>query len=101
MQSLIDGDKELSEVPSSQQRPMPKTLEYYSNTRDSRNDAIVIAYAGGGYTLKEIGAYFGIHYTTVSGVVKNHKSKTCRLTGLMINLVDFLNFNRLFLKQLP
>jgi putative transposase len=76
MQALIDGDKELSEVPSSQRRPMPKTLECYSNTTDSRNDAIVIAYAGGGYTLKEIGAYFGIHYTTVSGVIKNHKSKT-------------------------
>jgi hypothetical protein len=24
--------------------------------------------------LKEIGAYFGIHYTTVSGFIKNHKS---------------------------
>jgi putative transposase len=75
MQALIDGDKELSEVPSSQRRPMPKTLACYSNTTDSRNDAIVIAYAGGGYTLKEIGAYFGIHYTTVSGVIKNHKSR--------------------------
>jgi putative transposase len=29
MQALIDGDKELSEVPSSQRRPMPKTLECY------------------------------------------------------------------------
>ncbi|MFT5046439.1 MAG: putative transposase, partial [Porticoccaceae bacterium] len=51
-----------------------RTLECYSNITDTRNDAIVIAYAGGGYTLKEIGAYFGIHYTTVSGVIKNHKS---------------------------
>ena len=78
MQALIDGDKELSEVPSSQRRPMPKTLEYYANTTDSRNEATVIAYAGGGYTMKEIGGYFGIHYTTVSGVIKNHKSKTCK-----------------------
>tara|TARA_B110000285_G_scaffold177467_1_gene199345 strand:- start:15 stop:182 length:168 start_codon:yes stop_codon:yes gene_type:complete len=55
---------------------LPKTLEYYANTMGTRNDAVVIAYAGGGYTLKEIGDYFGIHYTTVRGVINNHKSKT-------------------------
>jgi putative transposase len=29
MQSLIDGDKELSEIPSSQRRPLPRTLVDY------------------------------------------------------------------------
>lgn len=76
MQALIDGDKELSEIPLSQRRPMPKSLDDYVQNTKSRNDAIVIAYAGGGYTLKEIGNHFGIHYTTVSGIVKNHRSKT-------------------------
>ena len=71
---MIDGDKDLSEIPSSQRRPMPKPLDHYVNKTHSRNDAIVIAYAGGGYTLKKIRDYFGIHYTTVSGIVKNHKS---------------------------
>ena len=55
-------------------RPMLKALEHFANTTDTRNDAIVIAYAAGGYTLKEIGDYYGIHYTTVSGIVKNHRS---------------------------
>ena len=73
---MVDSDKELSEIPSPQRRPMPIPLEYYANTTDTPNDAIVIAYAGGGYTLKEIGVYCGIHYTTVSGIIKNHKSKT-------------------------
>lgn len=76
MQALIDGDKDLSEIPLSHRRPKPKSLEHYVNSTNSRNNAIVIAYAGGGYTLKEIGDYFGIHYTTVSGIVKNHRSKT-------------------------
>ncbi len=76
MQSLIDGDKELSEIPSSQRRPKAKSLESYEASSQQRNSAIVNAYRSGGYTLKEIGDYFGVHYSTVSGIIKNHKSKT-------------------------
>ena len=76
MQSLIDGDKELSEVPSSQRRPVPKELGYYEASSPDRNSAISRAYRSGGYTLREIGDHFGLHYSTVSGVVNNHKSKT-------------------------
>ena len=76
MQSLVDGEKELSEVPSSQRRPMPKELAEYAPLSQDRNTAIFEAYKSGGYTLKEIGEYFGIHYSSVSGIIKNHKSKT-------------------------
>ena len=76
MQVLIDTGKELSEIPSSQRRPMPKELDDYKQLNSSRNDAIVSAYESGGYTLKELGEYFGLHYSTVSGVIKDHKSKT-------------------------
>ena len=76
MQSQIDGDKELSEVPSSQRRPVPKTLGYYETSTRDRNSAISEAYTSGGYTLREIGDHFGLHYSTVSGIIKNHKSKT-------------------------
>jgi len=76
LQSLIDGDKELSEVPSSQRRAMPKALSYYKRMSPDRNSAISSAYQSGGYTLKEIGDHFGLHYSTVSGIIKNHKSKT-------------------------
>ncbi len=76
MKSLIDGEKELSEVPSSQRRPLPKALSSYEAASKDRNDAIIKSYRGGGYTLKEIGDYFGLHYSTVSGIIKNHKSKT-------------------------
>lgn len=76
MQSLIERDKELSEVPASQRRAMPKALEYYETASADRNTAISTAYSSGGYTLKQIGDYFGLHYSTVSGVIKDHKSKT-------------------------
>ncbi|MCB1674661.1 MAG: transposase [Halioglobus sp.] len=76
MQSLIDGDKDLSEVPSSQHRPAPKSLDDYARQAADRNIGIVTAYRSGGYTLKDIGEYFGLHYSTVSGIIKNHKSKT-------------------------
>jgi len=76
MQSLLDNGKELSEIPASQRRPAPKPLSHYEAYGRHRNDAIVSAYASGGYTLKEIGGYFGLHYTTVSGIIRKHKPKT-------------------------
>ena len=76
MQMLIDGAKDLDEVPSSQRRAMPKTLSDYELMAKTRNRAICMAYKSGGYTLKEIGDYFNLHYSTVSGIVRDHKSKT-------------------------
>lgn len=76
LQRRIDDDKELSEIPSSQRRAAPRALDYYAKSCKTRNEAIVAAYANGGYTLKEVGDYFNLHYSTVSGIIKNHKSKT-------------------------
>ena len=76
MQGLIEGDKELSEIPTSQRRSKPKELPYYAKKYKIRNDAIISAYKSGGYSLKEVGDYFKLHYSTVSGMIKNHKSKT-------------------------
>lgn len=76
MQSLIDKDKELSEIPSTQRRPLAKPLDEYQAINTSRNAAIIESYQSGGYTLKEIGEHFGLHYSTVSGIIRSHKSKT-------------------------
>ncbi len=75
MRGRIKKEQDLSEVPASQHRPVAKELSYYANKYPSRNDAIVAAYASNGYTLKEIGDYFNLHYSTVSGIVRNHKAK--------------------------
>ena len=76
MQSQIQDEKELSEIPASQRRAVPKELSYYAKMHKVRNEAIVSAYESGGYSLKEVGDYFKLHYSTVSGIVKNNKSKT-------------------------
>jgi len=76
MNALIDGNKDLSEIPSSQRRALPKQLKEYEAMAKSRNEAICNAYKSGGYSLKEIGDYFGLHYATVSRIVKDAKYKT-------------------------
>ena len=76
MLTLIETDRELSEVPSSQRRPLPLDLSHYRRQNPDRNSAIYEAYRSGGYTMKELGEYFGLHYATVSGIIRNHKSKT-------------------------
>ena len=72
----IDGDKSHGEIPVSQRRPIPKSLDEYEQAHTTRNQAIIEAYLSGGYTLKQIGDHFGLHYSTVSGIARDHKSKT-------------------------
>ena len=76
MLSHVDGNKDLSEIPSLQARPRPKQLTEYMRSGKDRNSAIAQAYQSGGYTLKEIAEFFGLHYSTISVIVKNSKSKT-------------------------
>ena len=71
MNGLIDEDKDLSEVPISQRRLLAKSLDEYKLMSNSRNDAIELAYSSGGYSLKEIGDYFGLHYTSISRIVRS------------------------------
>ena len=66
--SLDDGS--LAEVPRAQRQRQPKTLSGYRAASGSRNAAIAAAYASGSYSLKEIGDYFGLHYSRVSRIVK-------------------------------
>lgn len=69
MQARIEGDKDLSEIPKSQRRALPKSLDDYALKAQNRNTAIVQAYASGGYSMKEIGDYFGVHYSRVSRIL--------------------------------
>lgn len=77
----IDTDRDLSEIPKSQRRPKPRSLAYYVNKSAARNEAMVQAYASGGYSMKEIGEYFGLHYSQVSRIVASTvdaQYKTCK-----------------------
>lgn len=70
MQCKISGDTNLEEVPRSQKRQNPKPLQTYNNMMGCRNEAIIAAYQSGGYSMKEIAAYFDLHYSSVSKIIK-------------------------------
>ena len=76
MQSLVDKDSDLSEIPAVQSRPPAKPIAEYLNKENDRNQAIARAYQSGGYTLREIATFFNLHYSTVSIIVRKSKSKT-------------------------
>lgn len=61
---------DLDEIPMRQRRPMKKTLEAYRKACPNRDEAMAAAYLSGVYSMKEIGAYFGVHYMTVSRAVR-------------------------------
>ena len=75
MQVNIKSDADLSEIPSSQKRLVARPLGYYEQISRSRDESIIKAYESGGYSMKEIGEYFKIHYSRVSRIVKA-KGKT-------------------------
>ena len=75
MLGMIGEERSLSEIPSAQRRPVPKSLVYYEGKSLDRDSAIVLAYKSGGYSMKDIGDYFGLHYSRVSRIIKA-KSKT-------------------------
>lgn len=64
------------EIPTPQRRPIPIALESIESSASTRNEAIFQAYQTGCYTLKALGDYFGLHYSTVGGIVRRHKSQT-------------------------
>lgn len=74
-QDMLEKGADLSEVPAAQKRPVPKVLAEYERQGKDRNHAILLAYQGGGYSMKEIGEYFGVHYSRVSRIVKEEMAK--------------------------
>ncbi|NOZ52356.1 MAG: addiction module toxin RelE [Gammaproteobacteria bacterium] len=75
LQCKILPDKDLSEIPSSQKRQLAKPLSFYEDKYKDRNTAIFKSYESGGYSLKDIGDYYKLHYSRISRIVKA-KDKT-------------------------
>ena len=74
-QSLLSPERDLSEIPLAQRRTAVKSLSEYADESTSRNMAIYEAYSSGGYSMKEVGDYFGLHYSRVSRILKGMKAK--------------------------
>lgn len=71
----IDGKKEIKEIPRGQRfSGRPALVELFSEMelydKCDRNRKVLQAHLDNGYTLKEIGDFLGIHYSTVSRIVK-------------------------------
>lgn len=75
LDALIDGDKDLSEVSGLQRRRKPRQLQEYESIGEDRNKSMMLAFQSGGYTMKEIGDYFSVHYSTVSRAVSTVRNK--------------------------
>lgn len=71
MQALIEPDRDLSEVPLGQKRTVAKPLSFFEKTLPTRNEAIIQAYASGGYKMSEIADYFGLHYSSISKIIRD------------------------------
>jgi len=76
MQRRIERPDLLSEIPPSQCRSLAKPLQHYAHVVSSWNEAIVLSYSSGGYRMKEIGDFFGLHYSRVSRVIREAKRET-------------------------
>ncbi|MCV6614657.1 MAG: transposase, partial [Cellvibrionaceae bacterium] len=63
---------DLDRLPSPQVRQV-KALADYEQAGENRNAAIYAAHRSGGYSLKELGEYFGLHYSTVSSIIKSQR----------------------------
>lgn len=75
LQNKLQADKDLSEIPKSQRRGKPLPIAEYAKQSRDRNNAIVSAYRSGGYSMKELGVYFELHYSRISRIIKHAESK--------------------------
>ncbi len=70
MQAKVESDTDLSEIPSSQKRKLAKPIADYLTTASTRNEGIHLAYQSGGYSMKAIADTIGLHYSSVSKIIR-------------------------------
>ena len=79
MQRNAKSGRRSREVPKVQKQKVPASLEYFDQKYHNRNEAIARSYASGGYSMKQIGEHFKLHYSWVSRIVgdwEKAKNKT-------------------------
>jgi DNA-binding MarR family transcriptional regulator len=70
MLKKIDPQINLVDIPKAQNEAVEETLEEIEQKASTRNERIQVAYNSSQSSLKEIGDYFGLHYSSVSKIVK-------------------------------
>lgn len=61
--------------PKIKKRSIAKSLAEYKKKAQTRDEAIVQAYASGAYSYQELGDYFGLHFTRIGKIVKLNRTK--------------------------
>jgi REP element-mobilizing transposase RayT len=74
MQRHVADKTDIGEIPRAQRRPVAKPLEHYEKRHKLRDAAIYQAYMSGDYSMQQIATHFGVHYSTVSRVVRKMES---------------------------
>lgn len=62
-------------IPRVWRRPPPPSLKGIERQYGERDAAMVAAHASGAYSYQQIGAHFGVHFTTVAKVVRRAKGR--------------------------
>lgn len=75
MQCKMALEQKLDDIPKVQRRQVAKPIAYYSDKFQERDESITKAYQSGAYSLKQIGDYFGLHYSRASRIVKQIEAK--------------------------
>lgn len=70
LQSKLDPEQSLKDIPKKQKQAPLKPLAYFAERYKARNESMAHAYLSGHYTLAQVGEYFGVSYATVSRAVK-------------------------------
>jgi REP element-mobilizing transposase RayT len=73
MQSKVEFDADLSEVPSAQRRRVADPIISYLRKASTRNEGICQAYRSGGYSMKAISEEVRLHYSTVSKIIHSYE----------------------------
>ena len=72
MQAQIEKKPPPDEIPRAQRRALTQPLADFERRYD-RNEAIARAYLSGQHTMAAIASHFGVHYTTVSRLVRGYE----------------------------
>jgi len=75
MQRRLGDEREDIQIPKVQRRKPPPTIEQIYLSSDNRDEAIIGAHATGAYSYSEIGAYFGLHFSSIGKIVRKTKRK--------------------------
>lgn len=70
MQDKIKGLSQDVNIPKAQRRPPAQPLAEIAKAHESRNHAVVSAYASGEYSYQQIADFFNLHFTTVGKIIR-------------------------------